>query len=284
MKWISALTMAAICNTAMATDPTPPFAHVCTENSEQIEYQVQFRQPSLFGDVIVVDQNNKRHLRFENICSPDQSSIDLSNRNNVIMEYVRHALVGLGYATQHNNALIVGMGGGVFSNQLAEHIPDIKIDAIEIDPVVTKVAQDYFAVKPNKHYQIHIQDGLEYLQATDKRYDIILLDAYDADGIPEHLATQAFFNLAASKLNSGGVIVANLGLDTPRRYLILAEHLRKASGATLCIHGKTESNLTVIAGKAETLSTVNTQSTFERLNAPDWLKATAKQVKTCPRL
>ncbi|MFC1749187.1 spermidine synthase, partial [Pseudomonadota bacterium] len=215
---------------------------------------IQFQKNSIFGDIFVVDSNAKRHLRFGNACGADQSSIDLDEPDRIIMEYVRNAALSLAYAKHRKSVLIVGMGGGVFSNMLAKQLPDIEIDAIEIDPVVVEVAKTFFKTTATPRYRIHIQDAAEYISKTDKHYDIILLDAYGSDGIPEHLATKSFFKQVASRLNPDGVVVANFGLDSPRVYLQLAERLRTSVGEARCLHGEEESNLVVIAAGANVIN------------------------------
>ncbi len=256
-------------------------AITCNESGKQIHYTIRSRAPSLFGDVLVVDSKSQRNLRFEDPCGPDQSSIDLNNTNRVIMEYVRHASLGIAYTPHLEKALVIGMGGGVFSNLLLKHLPQVQVDSVEIDPAVVTAAKTYFGMTESSKHHIYIQDAAKYMEETKEKYDLILLDAYDADGIPEHLATQVFFNKAAEKLTSNGVIVANFGLDTPRRYLKLAEKLRKATGDTRCLHGKEEANLVVIAS---TPSTIQAEKALPHINVDYALDAIAKQLKVCPRI
>ena len=260
----------------------------CGEGKNLKSVVVQFRKPSLFGDVLVVDSGTKRYLRFGDICGADQSSIDISEPDKVVMEYVRHASMSLVYAEQHKNILVVGMGGGVFSNLLERVVRDIKIDAIEIDPVVVEVAKEYFGVKPTKNYRIHIRDAVDFISHTDKLYDIIFLDAYDSDGIPERLKNKSFFRQVSQLLNPGGVVVANFGLDSPRVYLQLANRMRETFGETKCLHGKEESNLVVIAGSKESIKTAKPVREAIKLDnslsLPYSLSQMVSQVRECPQI
>lgn len=261
--------------------------HQCGEAAGQKSYKLQFKKPSMFGDVFVVDADSKRYLRFGDACGADQSAIDLLAPDKVIMEYVRHASLSLVYAQQHKSVLLVGMGGGVFSNLFAKQFTDIEVDAIEIDPVVVEAAKAYFDVKETSNYRIHIQDAAAFVSQTNKHYDIIMLDAYDGEGIPEHLATKKFFQRVTKLLNPGGVIVANFGLDSPQVYLRLAEHLRETVGATRCLHGRQEANLVVIAASDVLID----KSIKERaadldksLSLSYSLSDITKRVKDCPRI
>ena len=260
----------------------------CKTPAGHIDYTVQFKKPSLFGDVLVVDGDDKRYLRFGDVCGSDQSSIDLLDANHVIVEYVRHASLSLAFAQRQQRVLVVGMGGGVFSNLLAKQLPDVKIDAIEIDPVVVEAAKKYFDVQSSDQYRIHVQDAAEFISQTKNRYDIILLDAYDSDGIPEHLTSKVFFHQVAKLLQADGVVVANFGLDSPLVYLRLAKRLRETLGDTRCLHGIEEANLVVIAASAKTMKKVNPITNAKRLDKSlslsYSLNAIAKQLKVCPTL
>jgi hypothetical protein len=53
-------------------------------------------------------------------------------------------------------------------------------------------------------------DGRPFLQLTDKRYDVIVVDAYRQPYIPFYLATEEFFRLARDHLTPGGVLALNV--------------------------------------------------------------------------
>ena len=49
--------------------------------------------------------------------------------------------------------LIVGLGGGAMVHFLKHYDPDVKVDALEIDPVVVQVADRYFDVRSERQRQ-----------------------------------------------------------------------------------------------------------------------------------
>ena len=53
-------------------------------------------------------------------------------------------------------------------------------------------------------------DGRIYLQMTDKKYDIIQIDAYRQPYIPFHLVTQEFFQEVYDHLEDDGVLAINV--------------------------------------------------------------------------
>jgi hypothetical protein len=57
---------------------------------------------------------------------------------------------------------------------------------------------------------VHAADGRPFLELSDERWDIIVVDAYHQPYIPFYLATQEFFELARDRLEPGGVMALNV--------------------------------------------------------------------------
>lgn len=87
---------------------------------------------------------------------------------------------------------------------------DIKVDAVEIDPEVIRVASEYFGMPRTSRLNVAAMDGRMFLQEKDGKYDLIMLDAYNRLFIPYHLTTKEFFAEMSSALKPGGVIVINV--------------------------------------------------------------------------
>jgi spermidine synthase len=113
-------------------------------------------------------------------------------------------------------------------------LPAVQIDAVEIDPVVARLARDYFGLVEDDRLQVHVEDGVEFIARIPHAYDYILLDAYDADAIPEALATAEFFRSVRAKLAPGGVAVANLSIRSDRAAGVMIR--RMARQFSHCLH------------------------------------------------
>jgi len=109
------------------------------------------------------------------------------------------------------NVLIVGGGGGVVPTLLRRDYPNLDIDIVEIDPVVVRLAQRYFAFRPNEgRTRTTIMDGRVYIRDCQKKYDIIILDAFTGGRPPFHMLTQEFFRLVRERLSDHGVVHLNI--------------------------------------------------------------------------
>ena len=83
---------------------------------------------------------------------------------------------------------------------------------MEIDPAVVAVARQYFNYVDSAQSSVHVVDARVFIKRVGIRgakYDLVILDAFTGDYIPEHLMTVEFVAEAASLLSERGVLVAN---------------------------------------------------------------------------
>ena len=105
---------------------------------------------------------------------------------------------------------LIGLAGGTVARLYTQAFGPIPIDGVELDPTIIAVGRAYFAMtEPN--LRAIAQDGRAFLRRSDRRYDVIAVDAYRPPYIPFHLATVEFFQLARAHLTVDGVIAVNVG-------------------------------------------------------------------------
>jgi len=103
--------------------------------------------------------------------------------------------------------LLVGLGGGSAAATFAWD--GWKVEAVEIDPVVVRVAREWFGLRASQ-VPVAQMDGRRYLHDMKDTRDLIYFDAYGSSAIPFHLLTDEMFGLAKSRLAPGGVLLLNL--------------------------------------------------------------------------
>ncbi len=106
--------------------------------------------------------------------------------------------------------LVIGNSGGTVARAFGELYPDVKIDGVEIDAKVSEVAERFFGLSDNPNLEVITADGRPFLRLTDRRYDIIVVDAYKQPYIPFYLATREFFELTRDRLTPNGVLALNV--------------------------------------------------------------------------
>jgi spermidine synthase len=123
--------------------------------------------------------------------------------------------------------LVIGNAGGTIARAYGELFPDVRIDGVEIDPEVSEAARRYMGLGDNPNLDVVTADGRPYLELTNERYDLIVVDAYRQPYIPFYLATKEFFATARERLTPGGVLALNVAAVPGD------ERLSRAVGSTL---------------------------------------------------
>ncbi|GMV79301.1 MAG: hypothetical protein AMXMBFR7_04850 [Planctomycetota bacterium] len=114
---------------------------------------------------------------------------------------------------QPKKMLVVGGGGGVAPTQYIQDYASIeRVDILELDDAVRRVALEYFQMpKDSPKLNFIIGDARANLARAEGPYDIVILDAYSSGGqIPFHLMTWEFMQEVKAKLAPGGVLVTNI--------------------------------------------------------------------------
>jgi spermidine synthase len=128
----------------------------------------------------------------------------------LFLPYSQMMVSSLAFVSEPKRGLILGHGGGSLAKWLARHWPALELDIVEFDPVVVRMAEEYFEYRPPANHHIIVKDGRAFLNATDRTYDVIWIDAFARDMIPFHLTTAEFYSLVRTHLNPDGIIAVNL--------------------------------------------------------------------------
>lgn len=192
--------------------PAPPIAGSDPEPEYEagpggVQLRVLFRQDSAYHHIRVTEGGGIRHLRFDNSY---QSGMDLADPYRTVYAYTDYLHLAKALHPGARHVLFVGLGGGSAPKRFWRDYQEMQVDVVELDPAVVEVARRFFGLPDDPRLQVVVADGRTYLEETDRRYDLIILDAYYADAIPFHLMTQEFFGLVRDRLRPGGLLAANV--------------------------------------------------------------------------
>lgn len=121
--------------------------------------------------------------------------------------------------------LFVGGGGYTLPGVIARRNPGARVDVVEIDPAVTRVARRWFALKPDARLRPIHEDARWFALRARERYDLVFIDAFNDLSVPYHLTTLEAGRLFRRLLRPGGAIVANV-VDDFGRGRFLASYVR----------------------------------------------------------
>lgn len=181
--------------------------------------QLEHEEVSDFNRIRIRRDGSIRAMTFvrDNGQEAVQSRIDLTAPQTLLSPYARGMFGSYLYQPHPRRVLIVGLGGGAMVRFLAHHEPAVQIDAVEIDPAVVRLANEYFAVRAGGNVRVHTADAVAFVESATDRYDLILMDAFlrpssdtDTTGVPTRLKTQAFLARLKRALAPGGVVAFNV--------------------------------------------------------------------------
>ena len=82
------------------------------------------------------------------------------------------------------------------------------VDVVEIDPITLEIAKKFFKYK-KINTNLFFEDARTYVRKCKKRYNLIIIDLFFADGIPDHLTTIEFYNDLKNCLFDDGILISN---------------------------------------------------------------------------
>ena len=167
----------------------------------------------------VEDEDDTRSLRFND--GVVQSTMRRSEPFALDLSYTRAMMGFLLFNPEPRHILIVGLGGGSLSKYGYRTFPRARVTTLEINPEVIAL-RDHFMIPPDdERFRIVQADGAEYLAREEIEADVILLDGYDAAGLPEGLSSESFYAHCHRALGAEGVLVVNLWGGEPNRALYI---------------------------------------------------------------
>lgn len=187
---------------------------VFTTTSVSAEPRVIYTKRSLYQNITVTDDGERICMQFANRARyySQQSCQYIDNPDELVFDYARLSFVGLLVNPQPQRVLVVGLGGGSLPRTFRELFPEAKIDSVEIDPAVVEVAERYFGFKESENVDVTVKDARVFVKQAGifgRKYDYIILDAFNGDYIPEHLMTKEWLEEVKAILTDGGVLIAN---------------------------------------------------------------------------
>ncbi|MFP8965146.1 spermidine synthase [Pokkaliibacter sp. CJK22405] len=173
---------------------------------------VVLEKQSLYRNILISEDQGLRCMLFGRENGPRQSCIDIDNPQRLVLHYSQGFLLSLAFIEPPEHILVLGLGGGILPKTLRALYPQSWIDVAELDPAVIELAKSQFGFQEDARMRAYAADARVFVKAAIKKggkYDLILLDAFDQDYIPEHLLTQEFLQEVKSLLPADGLVAAN---------------------------------------------------------------------------
>ena len=158
-------------------------------------------------DVSESDGVRSLHLGTDTI----QSSMRLSAPYALELPYTRGMMAFLLFSSQVKHVLAIGLGGGSVPKYIHRHLPGVQTKVVEINPQIIRIARSHFEVpEDDERLQVVDGDGVAYLGENPDSAQVLMIDAFDSNGIPMDMCSQEFFDSCAAALTSDGMLMMNI--------------------------------------------------------------------------
>lgn len=113
------------------------------------------------------------------------------------------------------NVLVLGFGAGSVASLLRkEGQLTCPITGVEGDKVVIKLTKKYFDPEQYSPLELIHGDAFEYIMNTKNRYDIIIVDIFIEDNVPERFMKSDFIQKLNDVLSNDGILFYNKMVNT----------------------------------------------------------------------
>ncbi len=224
--------------------------------------KIIFDRNTAYYRLIVFDKNYYRYLVFGT--KVYQTIMDKRYPDKLLFEYAKMIASTLYLDNNRKQALLLGLGGGAIVKYIQKYFPEMRLDIAEIDPMVIKISKKFFYTKIKNNIKAYAYDGRIFVKRINKKYDIIMLDAFNSDYIPFHLMTKEYLNQVKRKLSYNGMVLQNIWTNNALFKRIM-NTFRSVFKYVYFARGKATSNAVIMASnKKINLSSYNIRNAYKK--------------------
>ncbi|ACS86613.1 polyamine aminopropyltransferase [Musicola paradisiaca] len=180
-----------------------------------------------FGQYFSIDQvlyhektDHQDLIIFENAALGRVMALDGVVQTTERDEFIYHEMLTHVPLLAHGDAkrvLIIGGGDGGMLREVCRHRDIEQITMVEIDAGVVAFCRQHLpnhnaGAYDDPRFRLVIADGVDFVNACQEKFDVIISDCTDPIGPGESLFTSDFYQGCARCLNDGGIFVAQNGV------------------------------------------------------------------------
>lgn len=153
-----------------------------------------------------------------------KKTVDILNTNysyGVLQKILHKALKHINFDREIKTVLALGMGAGSIVETIRQHFhSQAFIELVEIDAQIIAIAKEEFEIEKFDNISIVNADAYEYVQQTNKKFDIIIIDVFVVDTIPEKFTGKTFIDAICLLVKPSGYIIYNTMQSTMSRKVL----------------------------------------------------------------
>ncbi len=206
---------------------------------------------AVMGDSVDVSETDGvRSLHLGSVTI--QSAMRIRDPFALELAYTRGMMCFLLFSANLKQVLAIGLGGGSIAKYIHAYCPELVSKIVEINPKIIQVARSQFYLPENDpHLEVIEGDGLQYLADNNDTADVLMIDAFDSNGIPPDFCSQDFFDQCSNTLKSDGILTINLWGSDKKFDVYLQRIEQSFNGMVLILPTGKPGNIAVFGFKRE---------------------------------
>jgi len=141
------------------------------------------------------------------------------------------------------------LGGGSLAKYCYRYLPHTEITVVEINPDVIALRNEFAIPADDTRFKVLLGDGAEFVADAAGQFDVLIVDGFDAAGLPVQLSSQQFYDDSFASLADNGIMVVNLWGGYPHYDEYLARIHHSFSNRLVIVDAEDSVNKIVIAAK-----------------------------------
>ena len=187
-------------------------------------------------------------LHFDALSIQSEMFIDLPD--DLVISYTRVMMSFLLFDPSPKCIAMIGLGGGSLAKYCYRYLPQTKITVAEINPDVIALRNEFAVPADDARFKVLLGDGAEFVADAAGQFDVLIVDGFDADGLPAQLSSRQFYDDCFASLADNGIMVANLWGGYPHYDEYLARIHDSFSGRVVVVDAEDSVNKIILAVKS----------------------------------
>jgi predicted membrane-bound spermidine synthase len=150
--------------------------------------------------------------------------LDTANSNysyGSLQKILHRGLEEINFDDSFQKVLVLGMGGGSIVETIREDFrSNAFIELVDIDEAIISIAKTEFELERYGKINLVLKDANDYIYATKETFDLIIVDVFIGDTVPEKITENKFTGQLALHLNSTGKLIYNTMRSTMKRDIV----------------------------------------------------------------
>ncbi|MBQ8887466.1 MAG: hypothetical protein IJY61_07190 [Candidatus Gastranaerophilales bacterium] len=177
-------------------------------NNKTFDDKVLFELESDFHTIKVIENEVGKFLHYADTYQAGFINTEFYKGN---LPYINYFLIPSLMNPKIENILLIGLGSGKIVNDYEFVFENLKtIDVVDLEENIVDIATNYFGFKKSNKFDFILQDGITYLRNNKKKYDLIVVDVANNDGIDLRFLNDEYFKSIKKSLKKGGMFVSNM--------------------------------------------------------------------------